>query len=138
MRLLTLLVAMALVQNPAPVQSDQDKMQGTWRIVRYYEFSSEPGIGIRPAEPDQIAGNAWIRPGRTTEVYRLKLDSTKSPKEVDLTATRLANQFLKGIYKFEGDQLFICYSYDPALPRPAEFKVTTGERRYLYVLERVK
>jgi uncharacterized protein (TIGR03067 family) len=133
--LLGLLAALTLVQNPA--QSDQDAMQGTWRIVRYYEFSSEPGTATRQAEPDRISGNAWLRPGRATGEYRLKLDSTKNPKEVDLTATRLGDQYLKGIYKFEGDQLFICYSYDPALPRPTEFRVTTGERRYLYVLERV-
>ena len=134
--LLTLLAALTLVQNPA--QSDQDKMQGTWRIVRYYEFSAEPVVATRPAEPDRITGNSWLRPGRTTAEYRLKPDSTKNPKEVDLNATRLGDQYLKGIYKFEGDQLFICYSYDPALPRPTEFRVTTGERRYLYVLAHVK
>jgi len=133
--LLTLFAALGLVQIPA--QSDQDAMQGTWRIVRYYEFSPEPGTASRPAEPDRISGNVWLRPGRSTGEYRLKLDSTKNPKEVDLSATRLGDQFLKGIYKFEGNQLFICYSYDPALPRPTEFKVPTGERRYLYVLERV-
>jgi uncharacterized protein (TIGR03067 family) len=138
MRLVALLAVLTLVQNPAQQQSDLDKMQGEWRIVRYYEFSSEAGNSILPSEPDRIAGNAWLRPGRATGEYRLKLDSTKIPKEVDLTATRLGDQYLKGIYKFEGDQLFIGYSYDPALPRPTEFKVTTGERRYLYVLERVK
>jgi uncharacterized protein (TIGR03067 family) len=135
---LALLAVLTLIQNPAQGQSDLEKMQGQWRIVRVHEFTAEPSNpGRIPVEPDRISNNAWLRPGRTTGEYQLKLDSTKNPKEVDLTASRLGSQYLKGIYKFEGDQLFICYSYDPALPRPTEFKVTTGERRYLYVLERV-
>src|SRR5262245_24242468 len=102
MRLLTLLAILVLSQNPVQQQSDLDKMQGEWRIARYYEFSSEPGNSVRQAEPDRITGNAWLRPGRTTGEYRLRLDSTKTLKEVDLTATRLGDQYLKGIYKFEG------------------------------------
>jgi hypothetical protein len=38
----------------------------------------------------------------------------------------------------EGDKLTICYAYDPASPRPTEFKTTSDVKGYLYVLERVK
>jgi hypothetical protein len=48
------------------------------------------------------------------------------------------NKVLKGIYKFEGNQLVICYPASPQMPRPSEFNSPPNENRYIYVLERVK
>ena len=117
-------------------QSDREKMQGKWRIVRC-EFSGrnqDQAVGVE----DTISDARWLRPNRRTAEYRLKLDSTKDPKSVDLSADRLGDQTLKGIYSLDGDRLTICYSYDPRGPRPAEFKTTEGTNVYLYVLERAK
>jgi uncharacterized protein (TIGR03067 family) len=115
--------------------SDQDKMQGKWKIVRC-EFSGRnenAAVGVE----DTISGAKWHRPNRRTE-YQLKFDSTKNPKWVDLSAERLGDQTLKGIYSLDGDKLTICYAYDPDLPRPTDFKTEQGVPGYIYVLERVK
>jgi uncharacterized protein (TIGR03067 family) len=117
-------------------RSDREKMQGNWKIVRC-EFSGrnqDQALGVE----DTISDGRWLRPNRRTAEYRLKLDSTKDPKSVDLSADRLGDQTLKGIYSLEGDRLTICYSYDPQGPRPTEFKTTEATAAYLYVLVRVK
>jgi uncharacterized protein (TIGR03067 family) len=87
---------------------------------------------------DTIDGARWLRPKRRTGEYRLKLDATKDPKWVDLSAERLGDRTLKGIYRLDGDKLTICYAYDPDSPRPTEFKTMPGGITYMYVLERVK
>lgn len=117
-------------------KSDQEKMQGKWKIVRC-EFSGTDVSSIVGVE-DTITDARWSRPKRRTAEYQLKFDTSKDPKSVDLTAERLGNQSLKGIYKLEGDTLTICYAYAPDSPRPTEFKTTSGVNGYLYVLERVK
>ncbi len=117
-------------------RSDREKMQGKWRIVRC-EFAGrnqDQPVGVE----DTISDARWLRPNRRTAEYRLKLDSTKDPKSVDLSADRLGDQTLKGIYSLDGDRLTICYCYDPRGPRPTEFKTMEGTLASLYVLERVK
>lgn len=114
----------------------QEKIQGKWKIVQC-EFS-----GRNDPQPvgteDTISGDKWLRPKRRTAEYRLNFDPSKDPKWVDLSADRLGDQTLKGIYSLEGDRLTICYAYDPESPRPTEFKTMPGVRAYLYVLERAK
>jgi uncharacterized protein (TIGR03067 family) len=129
------LSALALIAF-ADDQSDQEKMQGKWKIVRC-EFSGRDeaqSVGVE----DTFSDAKWLRPGRRTAEYQFKFDASKDPRWVDLSAERLGDQTLKGIYKLEGDKLTICYAYDPDLPRPTEFKTTSDVRGYLYVLERVK
>jgi len=129
------------VDTSSSVSSDETQtglpeIQGNWKIVRC-EFSgrNEPQVaGIE----DSISGNKWLRPNRRTHEYRLTFDTTKKPMWVDLAADRLGDRTLKGICSVEGDKLSICYSYNPDLPRPTEFKTKAGVRGYLYVLERVK
>ena len=117
-------------------KSDQDKMQGKWKIVRC-EFAGrdmDQTVGVE----DTISDAKWLRPQRRTSEYQLKFDTSKDPKWVDLSAERLGDKSLKGIYKLEGDKLTICYSYNPDSPRPTEFKTDADVASYLYVLERVK
>ena len=113
-----------------------EKMQGKWRIVRC-EFSGQNDshlVGVQ----DTIDGNKWLRPIRRTAEYRLNFDAAKDPTWVDLSADRLGDRTLKGIYSLDGDKMTICYAYDPNLARPTEFKTTPNAKAYLYVLERVK
>jgi uncharacterized protein (TIGR03067 family) len=117
-------------------QSDQEKMQGKWTIL-HCEFAGRDEMLTEVVE-DTISDARWLRPKRRTAEYRLKLDPTKDPKWVDLSADRLGDQTLKGIYSLDGDRLTICYCYDPELPRPTEFKTMPGVNGYIYVLERVK
>jgi len=118
------------------VKQEQEKLKGKWKVVRH-EFSGRIGKEAF-GEPDEIKGDKWLRPQRKTAEYGLKLDPAKDPKQVELTADRLGDKTLKGIYKLDGDKLTICYAYAPDLPRPTEFKTKRGDNCYLYELERVK
>jgi len=118
------------------VKQEQEKLQGKWKVVSH-EFSGRAGKESS-SEPDELKGDKWLRPKRRTAEYRLKLDPSKNPKQVDLSADRLGDKVLKGIYKLDGDKLTICYAYDPDLARPTEFKTKAEDNRYLYTLERVK
>jgi uncharacterized protein (TIGR03067 family) len=116
-------------------KSDLEKMEGEWRVV-HCEFSGRNEV--QPVGVDTISGAKWLRPNRRTAEYQLKLDPSKDPKWVDLSAERLGDQTLKGIYLLDGNTLTICYAYDTAFPRPTAFKTMRGVRDYMYVLERVK
>jgi uncharacterized protein (TIGR03067 family) len=120
----------------AQAQPDLEKMQGKWRIVRCEFDGRDEARSLGTV--DTINGAQWIRPRRKTGEYRLKFDPGKNPKWVDLTADRLGDKILKGIYSLDGDKLTICYAYDSDLPRPTDFETALGTQVYLYVLERVK
>ncbi len=112
------------------------KIEGKWTVDRY-EFSGRKSTRPLSDPHDVISGNKWIRPNRRTQ-YTFKLESKKKPKWIDLSAKRLGDKVLKGIYLLEGDTLMFCYAYDPQLPRPTKFETISGDRCYLYVLKRVK
>ena len=110
-------------------------IEGKWEIV-HSEFSGQVSAHLN-GTVDRIIDNEWIRPNRRTGVYTLKLNPKSNPKEVDLSANRLVNESLKGIYKIEGGKLFFCYAYNPELDRPKKFKTDLGENYYLYVLKKI-
>ncbi|MES1213761.1 MAG: M56 family metallopeptidase [Singulisphaera sp.] len=123
--------------SDAAINSEPEgQMEGKWSIV-HCEFSGQTEAGIIGVK-QTIQNGKWLRPGRRTGEYRLKLDTSKNPTWVDLSADRLGEQTLKGICVLAGDKLTICYAYKPELPRPTEFKTATGVPGYLYVLERAK
>jgi uncharacterized protein (TIGR03067 family) len=123
------------VATPSNAESTDPQIEGKWEIV-HAEFSGRSDSSVLGVV-NEIVDNKWIRPNRRTSVYVLKLNPNSNPKQMDLSANRLGNNSLKGIYKVEGDKLFFCYAYDPNLNRPENFKTESGEDRYLYVLKKV-
>ena len=53
----------------------------------------------------------------------LKVDPTKTPKEID--ATDSEGKTILGIYKFDKDQFTVCFA-PPDKQRPKEFSVKVG------------
>jgi uncharacterized protein (TIGR03067 family) len=74
----------------------------------------------------------------STITFTYKLDSSKKPAEIDLTATEgsLEGKVFPSIYKLNGDTLEICRS-QPDQKRPTEFTSKKETDHVLLVLKRV-
>src|SRR4051812_40689066 len=102
--------------------SDQNKFTGAWQRVSIID----DGKPVEGAEKNSVvfSGNEYtLREGDTVKSKGIyKLDAGKSPKEFDVMPDAGSNKgkTLKGIYKFEGEQLIYCIA-GPDLDRPREF-----------------
>ncbi len=61
---------------------------------------------------------------------RLKVDSSKMPKEIDATDSQ--GKTILGIYKFDKDQFTVCFA-TPDMERPKEFSVKAGTGDFIHV-----
>jgi uncharacterized protein (TIGR03067 family) len=124
-----------------PNQADLDAFQGTWVL--------ESGIGNgKPFKSEYIgkvtltvSGDRYTIVGGkgigTSGAGTIKIDATKSPKEVDSTATegQDAGQVYLGIYEIRGDKQRACFAA-PGEPRPTEFASEPGSKMLLQVWKR--
>ncbi len=70
-----------------------------------------------------------------------KIDTTKTPHEIDLTAKKDdgKDEKLVGIFKVDGDTLIICaVESDKAANRPKEFKTTADNKAMIMTLKKKK
>jgi uncharacterized protein (TIGR03067 family) len=128
-----LLLAADNMQEKQPM-NDEKEIQGTWALVSG-ERSGKPF-------PDEVvrqvklifAGDKLItqHKERKSEA-RFKLDSTKTPKEMDLD---MDGAIGKGIYQLDGDALKIAHG-EVGDSRPAEFP-RPGSGLTVMVLKREK
>jgi uncharacterized protein (TIGR03067 family) len=133
---LGLLLAACSRQEPAP-KTDLDRFQGTW-----YLFSAmEDGKALPEEKVKQttivIKGDTFRFPGSakdaTSRAGTIKLDETKTPKEMDTISTE--KEVMLGIYKFDDNGYKVCFA--PAgKPRPTEFSSTPGSDYILQSWER--
>jgi uncharacterized protein (TIGR03067 family) len=126
---LSLAFAPAPFPKPGKRESKDDdlaRMQGAWVRV-------ELGIGVEP-NPDNcrvtITGTRMQFPS-ASDAWNLTLDLGKKPRTIDARHVDNANSLFRGIYRFEGDNLIICWRGAGADPeRPTEF--TAGVREVWY------
>ncbi len=120
-------------------EPDLARMQGIWTIVTI-EAGGKADDKVTRGKI-VIAGDtlAHVKPdGTTGSRGTIKLDPTKRPKEVDMTAQDGPNKdaTFPAIYELDGDRLKFCMSYTWA--RPKEFATQPGHKQLLYVLQRDK
>jgi uncharacterized protein (TIGR03067 family) len=98
--------------------ADQEKIQGTWALV-----AGERSGKLLPGEVAQHVKLVFARDKRTTRnkdrhtEATFKLDSSKTPKEIDLD---MEGNVGKGIYQLDGDNLKIAHG-EVGDARPREF-----------------
>jgi len=143
-------VGLAMVADDSdkciPAKDDLARLSGTWRTVSLVndgkalmDEKSPPKPG--PATKLVYEGTKWlIKVGdKTVAGGVFKIDSTKSPKEIDIfDETGVKNEKTKlGIYELNGDTYKYCLA--PAgKPRPTDFTSKSGSGHSLGVSKREK
>ena len=119
---------------------DDKRILGTWMIV-----SLERGGEKAPEEKFKdfkvifaAAGKLTLKAEGEDKAMTFKLDSAKSPKQIDVTETRDGkDEVHKGIYVLDKDNLKVCIGHAPD-DRPTEFATQAGTKTQLIVLKREK
>jgi uncharacterized protein (TIGR03067 family) len=123
-------------------KKDQEKLQGTWKAVTVEAGGKAQDDG---AEHRLIfAGDQFsIKKGEEMMIKgKLKIDSSKKPKEIDMECIEAKRDNLKGktllgIYELDGDTLKWCWNR-PGGERPKEFSSTATDVHLLVTLKREK
>ncbi len=125
-------------QAPKPADPDLAKLQGTWSTVSLINngktLTAEKPAENLPPKPGPVttlayAGDRWLVKvnGQTVATGVIRLDSGKSPKEIDILDESGTNNEKSqlGIYQLDGDIYRYCLA--PAgKPRPKEFASPEG------------
>jgi uncharacterized protein (TIGR03067 family) len=137
---LGLLLAACNHQAPAPTpKTDLDRLQGTWNLVS----AMQDGKALPEDKVKQTTivfkGDTFRFPGSaeyaTSKAGTIKLDESKTPKEMDAISTD--KEVMLGIYTLQENGYKVCFA--PAgKPRPAEFTSTPGSGYILQSWERTK
>ncbi|MFO0798108.1 MAG: TIGR03067 domain-containing protein [Gemmataceae bacterium] len=74
-----------------------------------------------------------------TDKGTVKVDATKTPKEMDIIGKEGPNagKTIKTIYKLDGDTMTVCYELGDG-PRPAAFESKAGTKVFLAEYKRAK
>jgi uncharacterized protein (TIGR03067 family) len=130
---LGLLLAACNHQAPAPTpKTDLDRLQGTWNLVS----AMQDGKALPEDKVKQTTivfkGDTFRFPGSaeyaTSKAGTIKLDESKTPKEMDAISTD--KEVMLGIYTLQENGYKVCFA--PAgKPRPTEFTSTPGRGRFM-------
>jgi uncharacterized protein (TIGR03067 family) len=102
----------------AVTREDENRLRGTWEVIDW-----ECAEGMRL--PLYIRASPWVsfEAGRTTllgpEATDFRLDATYTPKRIDL---RDGTRNVAGVYRLEGDTLWICFNTLRDKERPPNFR----------------
>lgn len=119
-------------------RSDQQLLQGTWKVVKRVKNGQAEDVTEHPSTMRFAGRNVTeSRDGHDVQEGTFAIDGSKSPRRITLTGTKgiHADKVFEAIYSIEGDTLKLAYSTaDQAATPPAGF--TGGEGEGLLVLER--
>jgi uncharacterized protein (TIGR03067 family) len=147
MRLVPFVVFAALLSLAGPslcaddAKKDLEELQGDWEVVEFIadgkpspeEVCKEIKIVFK-GEKMQLSGPGEIG----IREYSFKLDPSKKPKAIDVTALDgpFKDKSVPAIYELEGDELRFCMPNQETKDRPTEFKAAEGSKLGLFVLKR--
>ncbi len=131
---------------PRPADPDLARLQGTWSTVSLISSGRPVAAAHLPPQPGPVTalayeGDRWLvlMDGQTVATGVTRLDSSKTPKEIDiLDASGVkTDKSQLGIYELDGDTYKYCLA-PPGKPRPTEFASPPGSGISLGVSRRKK
>jgi RNA polymerase sigma factor (sigma-70 family) len=137
------------VKPLVPPKDDNDRLQGTWRLVT----AENDGLRIGEGRPELTDNRLVFEKGSFTFFYTLRseltepeakqaggdftLDTKQSPKVITLAwKERPWNFGHKAIYALDGDTLKLCLSQGDDDKLPTEFSANYGSKRLLWTFKR--
>lgn len=133
-----LLVAFVYMASAGAARGDDAMaIQGTWDVVAWKSNGDKRPLGYQI-----VIGKDTVTFKRgdkvITPVPKYKVDSTATPKQLDMTLEMDGKTLLSaGIYVLEKDSLKLCYGL-PGAPRPKEFKTVSGDGQAVVELKRAR
>jgi uncharacterized protein (TIGR03067 family) len=132
-----LLAACSRQAPPSAPKTDLDRLQGTWNLTSAMEDGKAlPEDKVKQTtivfkgDRFRFAGSAE---DATSRAGTIKLDESKTPKEMDAISTE--KEVMLGIYVLQENGYKVCFA--PAgKPRPTEFNSTPGSGYILQAWER--
>ena len=108
-------------------------VRGTWLIIALEAGGkAEPEANYRGNTLTFTPTKATLKEGKHAPIeFAWALDPTKNPRAIDLTAKAVT---IRGIYRFDGDDLTLCLSVGPT--RPTEFVTKPGGDSEIFTLKR--
>src|SRR5262245_56231162 len=110
---MTLMLAALLLLGAASQdetkKTDKDKLKGSWTVVsaqRDGKNDDDIKKDVLTIDGDKIS----IKSATREEKGTLKLDESKNPRTIDLTADDPDKTTLLGIYSVDGDKLKLCFA----------------------------
>jgi uncharacterized protein (TIGR03067 family) len=140
--MLTAVSFLAAVDVPKnSVLKKADSLQGTWKLTAGEMNGKEMTAEELKASKLVINDNQFTvtLPGKGTVTGTEKLNSTKSPKTIDIVDSSGPNTGKKclGIYELKGDVFRVAFAA-PGKTRPTTFTSTPNGEQWVHVWTRVK
>jgi len=138
MRVLALAL-LAIHLSPAPEDEsakDLTKLEGTWKMTAMEVDGKDVPSEKLDSATLTIRGSKYsVQSGKAKHEVEIKLDATKTPREIDMQFLDGPNKDRvgRGIYQIDGDKLKICRALDPQDERPKSFK-TAGQVNYFVMV----
>ena len=121
--------------------NDLEPLQGGWTMVLVFRNGQEASPDLAKSGELVIEDQEYrAKLGSDSMTATIKVDSSKTPKQIDLTLSTGENkgQTVKGIYKITGDDLTICRGLTAKAARPTEFAAPVDSGLLLVTWKRSK
>lgn len=135
MRLFVLGLALTMISvaQARDDKTDSQALQGSWAVASAEMAGNAfPEQLIKTMSLTMKEGRYTVMVGQAKDEGTAKINSSKSPKTMEITGTDGPNKgkTLLAIYKIDGDSLTICYDLS-GKEYPSEFKTKPDTRLFL-------
>lgn len=136
------LTALTATAGGVTAKKDAERLQGDWTVLRMEEAGKKAPDELLKSMAVACKGDKLTvtANGKVVVAFRVKLDPTKKPAEVDLThlVGDDKDKTEKGIYEFKKDgTVWFCIA-EIGKARPKGFEAKKDEQQTLVVLKRKK